>query len=346
MRTAIRLWLLVAVVCLTGRTLPAQAPPSSEPVQAPKPAAANPAPTGVAATVNGQPISEAAVQRALKRVPPARHAEARPEILNFLIDNLLLDQHLQQLAVAVDAKEVDKRLEQIRNEIKEQGEVYEKVLQQLWLTEQELRAQITADVRWEQYVATQANDKVLRELFDANKTIFDGSLVRARHILLTTTPELKTPDQVKTRLLLIKKEVEDQVAAGLAKVPPQTDNLERERQRIKLLDESFAVAAAKHSTCPSKSQGGDVGWFPRAGSMVEPFARAAFALKSYELSDVVTTEFGCHLVLPIDRREGREVKFEDVKEEAREVYADRLRDAWLVKLRPTAKVVITPTAKP
>src|SRR5206468_2701349 len=52
------------------------------------------APAGTAATVNGQPITEVAVQRGLKRVPPAEHAKARPEIINYLVDNLHIDQHL------------------------------------------------------------------------------------------------------------------------------------------------------------------------------------------------------------------------------------------------------------
>ena len=65
---------------------------------------------------------------------------------------------------------------------------------------------------------------------------------------------------------------------GLAQLPPQTDNLAREKARIKLLDDSFAEIAAKESACPSSKQGGDLGWFTRAGSVVEPFAIVAFAL--------------------------------------------------------------------
>src|SRR5262245_59513468 len=70
------------------------------------PAKAAPAPTAVAATVNGQPIPEVAVQRGLKRVPPAKQTEARPEIVDFLIDNTLIEQNLQQRGVAVEQKEI------------------------------------------------------------------------------------------------------------------------------------------------------------------------------------------------------------------------------------------------
>jgi peptidyl-prolyl cis-trans isomerase C len=80
--------------------------------------------------------------------------------------------------------------------------------------------------------------------------------------------------------------------------------------------------------------------------MVEPFARAAFALKPYEMSDVVATKFGYHLILVTDRRPGRDTKYEDVKEVVKEVYSDRLRENLAGQLRPNAKIVITPAPKP
>src|SRR5690349_16674421 len=78
-------------------------------------------PAGVAATVNGQPIPEAAVQRALKRVPPAKHAEARPELIEFLIDNALVDQYLAQMKVEADPRDVEARLKQVRDELQKEG---------------------------------------------------------------------------------------------------------------------------------------------------------------------------------------------------------------------------------
>jgi parvulin-like peptidyl-prolyl isomerase len=56
----------------------------------------------------------------------------------------------------------------------------------------------------------------------------------------------------------------------------------------------------------------------------------------------VQTPFGYHLVLCTGRKAGQTTKFEEVKEEVREMHCQRLRDALLGQLRPTAKVAITP----
>ena len=76
--------------------------------------------------------------------------------------------------------------------------------------------------------------------------------------------------------------------------------------------------------------------------MVEPFARAAFALKPYQISDPVATEFGYHLILAIDFTPGKEVKFEDknIKAFVQEVYGERLREAVLTAYKAKSKIDI------
>ena len=303
-------------------------------------------PTGNAATVNGQPITELAVQRGLKRVPPAQQAEARQEILDYLVDNVLLDQYLQQLHVEVPPKEVDNRLEEIRNEIKRGGQTIENMLQELMLTEQELRGQLTAELRWEKFAERQANDKALHELFDKNPSMFDGSMVRARHILLSPPAgDAKAAEQAKLQLLRFKPQIEEATAKEVAKLPPGTDDATREKTRNRALEEAFAELARKESACPSKAKGGDLAWFRRVGNMVEPFANAAFALKPYQVSDVVVTKFGYHLILVTERRPGKPAQFDEIKDVVKDVYSDRLRDTMLAQLRAKARIVIAAPAK-
>ena len=58
---------------------------------------------------------------------------------------------------------------------------------------------------------------------------------------------------------------------------------------------SFADVARDNSDCPSGAQGGDLGMFGR-GQMVPEFETAAFSMEVGELSDVVETAFGYHLI--------------------------------------------------
>jgi peptidyl-prolyl cis-trans isomerase C len=337
--------LLCGAVLLAGLIDPAA---GQEKAPAPRPA---PPAKGVAATVNGQPIPEKALQAALRGVPPEKVAEARAEILSHFIDNVLVEQHLLQLRVEVPKEEQDKSVAQLKEQMNKPGGAdggFDKWLQSMNLTEDELRAHIVADLRWEKYVTQQAGDAVLRDYFSKNKEMFDGSMVRARHILLTPPgPDAAAAQKTKADLEQIRQTLEQEVAQGLAKVPANADTLTREKERVRLIEDAFSKVAAAKSGCPSKEQGGDLGFFPRAGSMVEPFARAAFALKPYQMSEVVGTQFGFHLILATERKAGKETKFEDVKEAVREVYADRvLREGLLAQLRLKAKVDVPPAAKP
>ena len=348
MRKVLNPWLAAAIISLLsaaflrGQTAPPAAAGTPLPDGRGSVAAAN----GVAAVVDGEPIPEIAVQRALKRVPPARQAEARPEILNFLIENALIDHYLAKIPVVVEQKEIDAKMTLIKAEIKKEGSSLDKVMQDLLLNEKDLRDKIVAEIRWDKFAESQATDKALRELFDQHHEMFDGTAVSARHILLTPpADEPRAGEQAKIKLVGFKKQVEEEVARGLAQLPAGADNLAREKARAKLTEDAFAAIASKDSACPSKAQGGDLGYFLRAGTMVEPFAQAAFALKPYQMSDVVQTHLGYHLILATDRKPGKEVKFEDVKEEVKEVFFDRLRDLMVSRLRPRAQITTNPTPK-
>jgi parvulin-like peptidyl-prolyl isomerase len=295
-----------------------------------------------AATVNGQPITEVAVQRGLKRVPAAEHAKARPEILSYLVDNVLIDQYLTGLKAPVDPKEVEARITDIKNEVKKQGQDYAKMLTELMLTEDELRSQVTADLRWEKYAVGQGTDVALKDFFAKHPEMFDGSMVRARHILLAPGPDPAAMAQAKTQLQQIKAQLEAQVAGEVAKLPDNADPRARELAKAERLSELFADQAKKISTCPSKADGGDLNWFPRAGSMVEPFAAAAFALKPGQMSEPIQTSFGLHLILVTGRKPGAPTKFDEVKDEVREIFCQQLRDSLVSQLRPKAKIMITP----
>ncbi len=296
----------------------------------------------LAATVNGQIIPAAAVNRALKRVGEKEdRAKARAEILDFLIENALIDQYLVQQKTVVEQKDVDARLAEIKKEIEKSGQTYAKVLESLEMTEAEFTAQVLADLRWEKFAVSQSTDKNLKTLFDQSGEMFDGTMVRARHILLTpAAKDPKAAEAARAELAQYRRLVEAKAADAAAKLPATADNLTREQERQKQIDQAFSDLARDKSACPSKRDGGDLNWFPRAGSMVEAFAKAAFALKSFEMSEPVQTQFGYHLILCTGRKPGQTVKFEDVKEEVREVYCNRLREYLISELKKTSKIKI------
>ncbi len=334
MRTAYRSWWAALIFALAGGFADAQTPPTAP--------AAKPAvdPKAVAARVNGQPIYETVVRRALDRMPASQQAVARPEVVNLLIENVLVEQYLLQLQVAVDKKDVDKRLEEFHAELKKANKDFDKVMKDYNLTEAELREQITADLRWDKFVSGLATEKALKDLFEASREMFDGTLVHARHILITPPPnDLKADAKIQADLRVLRQQIEKEVADGIAKLPKEADDLAREKARTELIDKTFANHAREISECPTKNQGGDVGWFQWT-KMVEPFARAAFALKPYTMSDVVKSQFGYHLILVLDRQPGRDIKFEDVKEEVREIFGARVRDKVIAQYREKSKIEV------
>ena len=79
--------------------------------------------------------------------------------------------------------------------------------------------------------------------------------------------------------------------------------------------------------------------------MVEPFAKAAFALKPYQMSDVVRTQFGVHLILLTERKAGLDVKYEEIKDDVKDEFCDRLRERVVAKLKPQAKIEILAAPK-
>jgi peptidyl-prolyl cis-trans isomerase D len=119
----------------------------------------------------------------------------------------------------------------------------------------------------------------------------------------------RMPDRVKAQHILIKTQGKSDAEkkAALAKAEDLLKQLKA--------GADFSELAKKNSEDSSNApKGGDLGWFVR-GQMVPQFDQAAFALKPGDLSGIVTTEFGYHIIKINDKENARVKPFEEVKAE-------------------------------
>jgi peptidyl-prolyl cis-trans isomerase D len=120
------------------------------------------------------------------------------------------------------------------------------------------------------------------------------------------------PKQVKARHILFRvdeeapKEKEEEARKKAETV------LEKARK-----GDDFAELAKEYSEGPSGSRGGDLGYFAE-GKMVKPFEEAAFALKNGEISDLVQTKFGLHIIKVEDVKEAGTQPLDEVRDQIKE----------------------------
>lgn len=208
--------------------------------------------------------------------------------------------------------------------LKMQGLTEEKfaVLVKRFMTMRKLRDEVI------QPLAKPVTDDDIKNYYEENKEKYvQKESVRASHILLRTSPD--STEQEKAN---IRKKMES--------------ILQEARKGA-----NFAELAKKYSQCPSAQQGGDLQYFTR-GQMVQPFDDVAFALKPGEISDIVETQFGYHIILLQDKKPGRQLSLDEVKDSIEEVLSDKaLNDAleeWLKPIREKAsiKILLKSDAKP
>ena len=224
----------------------------------------------------------------LKARAAAQGQRLNPEQLPLYEQSLL--QHLIQVSLLCARATTDdkaaakklalKKMEDARTELGSQ-EALDRQLKAVALTPQELLGQwtdsATADTVLKRELNVNVTDTEVKKFYDDNPSKFEQpEMVRASHILLMTI-DPKT-----------KAELSKEVKA--AKHKQMEDILKRARA-----GEDFAKLAKEYSEDPgSKDKGGEYK-FPR-GQMVPEFEAAAFSLKPGQISDIVTTQYGYHII--------------------------------------------------
>jgi peptidyl-prolyl cis-trans isomerase C len=258
------------------------------------------------AVVNGVKISnkeyEAEVNLQLqqasqqgRQIPDAMLPKIKADILNHLIDREVLYQESQKKNIAVNAEKVNMEIKTIKDRFPSQEE-FEKIIAEMGISEAEIKSQIERNLAIRQLIDTQVIDKITVSEADT-KAYYDNN------------PNLfQKPEQVKASHILIKVESD---ATDLQKAQAR---IEIAKIQQKLKDgQDFATLAREHSQGPSAKNGGDLGYFGR-GQMVKPFEDAAFALKPGQVSEIVETQFGYHLIKVVDKQPERIMAYAEVKD--------------------------------
>ncbi len=262
---------------------------------------------GIAAKVNGAAIYDRDLQGELNGalqeilasgVTPSEEqlAQFRTETLERLIKIELLFQKSEKAGVKVDPQMMDSQLQTLKARFPS-ADQYKEFLTGLGLTEDEVKGQFRKNFSVQQFIKEQFSDKAkitdmeIREYFDSNQDKFvQPDSVKASHILILAKEDESKEEKDKKRAKL--QQVRKEILEGA----------------------DFSDMAKRFSECPSNTKGGDLGYFTR-GQMVQPFETAVFKMMPGDMSDIVETKFGFHLIKLVDKKTESKVSYDEAKEQ-------------------------------
>ncbi len=263
------------------------------------------------------------------------------QVLNKLISIQLLLQKATDADRAAGKAEADAEYAKL---LKQFGspEAFQRQLTAAGMTVDQLRAkatqEATANAALKRALNIAVTDAEVTAYYSNHAADFEmPETVKARHILLLTIdPETRTPLSTNT-VAAKRKQIDDllkQVRAG----------------------GDFAALAKQYSEDPgSKEKGGELPEFPK-GQMAPEFEATAFSLTNNQISDVVTTVYGFHIIQTLDKKPAHKVLLadklpqsdttvaEDIKEGLLNLKVRKLTPDYVKKLRVEYKVeILDPT---
>ncbi len=226
----------------------------------------------------------------------------KENILEKLITEKLITESAKEKNITVTDEEFNEQLKNYE-EILGGEEKYKEFLKQNNLTEEYFKDSIKKEMIIDKYKNDYVNglkisEEEAKKHFEENKDAYVK--IRASHILVKTEEEAK-----------------------------------KVLEKIQKGEDFHALAATESIDNMSAVQGGDLGFFAR-GQMVPEFEEAAFSLKPGEVSEIVQTDYGYHIIKVEDRLD----KYEDVKDEVLEDLKNQKYEVSVKKMRDEAKVKI------
>jgi len=243
-------------------------------------------PKDTAATVNGESITIQNINEQYDRVPKEyKQIITKEMLLNQSINELLLLQEAKKEGISITAEKLSEVMDNLIAQSGIPKEDFDKTLEEQNLTREFLedyyKKQLTMNDLLNKTVLSKiiVSTSEIKEYYENNKNEFVvPEQIRARHILVNSSEEAE--------------EILEELNKGA----------------------DFIELAKNKSIGPSASQGGDLGYFA-SGQMVKEFEDAAFALNVGELSPVVKTQFGYHIIKLLDKKSETITKLEEVMEE-------------------------------
>ncbi len=254
-------------------------------------------PNEVIAVVNGENILRLELDRILdkvgKKVSKSKLHIIEKRILDDLVTQLLLRQFIKKHNIQVNQSRIGDEIKKFRENIKKNPDTKDKSLETL-LEEQggsieELRVALDISFSIDDYFEKAVPEEELEKYFTENIGNFNGEAVTASHILIDTRnmKDEEKLNEAKKKIEKIKEELDEGA--------------------------DFAKLAEENSDCPSARSGGQLGTFGR-GEMVKELTDAAFATNVNSISEPVKTQYGYHIIKVTGKQEGKDIKFEEVKE--------------------------------
>lgn len=260
--------------------------------------------TGPVARIDGEEIGQdefnAMVQERMERLPgqlPPQMAEMfKEQSLDFVVDKHLVDQVLADQDIEVTDEEIDEAFEEFKTRFGGDDEIIQAQLDQMGMTEDDVRENMEQDVMLEKHLATmydlEVTEQEIEEFYQQNQERFSqDEQVKASHILIEV--DENADEETEADALQRAEEVYEEATGGA----------------------DFAELAEAKSEGPTASRGGDLGFFPRQ-QMVPEFADVAFdELEVDEISEPVRSQFGYHVIKKTDHREAGDMELADVSDD-------------------------------
>ncbi len=240
----------------------------------------------------------------------------KDKVVNELIYSTLLKQEIQKRNITVSKEDYDKEIERLISILGSKNEL-NNILRNKGISPSEFKKLTMNELKIRKLADSISKTTVTAEevekYYNTRKANFSfPEKVEASHILILANPKEFTEEIKKNNPNISDEELKQQVQAKMDERKAKAEKILKE---VQANPRNFAqIAKTKSDDRTSAKNGGALGFFSKK-EMVKPFSDAAFSLPINQISNLVQSQFGYHIILVTDRMEAGAYPFEKVKNE-------------------------------